>query len=286
MIIFQGDATTAYRDPACFFFHGQYHLFFTLSIKKDGYLFNHIAMSRSSDLSHWTTPSILTQTDNRTNYSSPGSIFQYGDRYYLCITSYPMPYPCSEHEAADDTARLYLMETADFETFSSPQRIFPKGKTCSFQEEGRMIDPFILQDPKNPEQYLLFFKQNGISLSVSRNLSDWEYHGATSGGENACILYRNDAYLLIHSPKNGIGIRESRDLVHWEDQGTILLDFNQHDWATGRLTAGFAMEAQGGTNMRYILFYHASRQESVPETHGSATLAMAFTNDFKSFVYE
>ena len=34
MIIFKGNETVAYRDPACYYFEGRYHLFFTLSIKK------------------------------------------------------------------------------------------------------------------------------------------------------------------------------------------------------------------------------------------------------------
>lgn len=146
-----------------------------------------------------------------------------------------------------------------------------------------MIDPFIL---KKDESFMLFYKQNGISLSVSGDLESWTYMGYTSGGENACVLEKDGGYLLIHSPENGIGLKESADLAVWEDRGVITLEQENWDWASGRLTAGFAMESCGGTNYKYILFFHGSRKDSIPETHGDATRACVFTNDFKTFSFQ
>lgn len=282
MIIFKGNETSAYRDPACYYHNGNYHLFFTLCVKKDGYMYNHVAASQSSDLVHWTAPRILTETDKLKNYCSPGCVLEHQGEYRIFITSYPMPVPFHECSYADATARLYFMRTKDFQTFSSPERIYAKGKQCAFQEEGRMIDPYVLE---NEGKYYLFFKQNGVSLSRSVDLENWEYLGAVEGGENACVLVKDGQYLLIHSPHNGIGMKVSPDLKAWEDKGVFTLDQSQWDWASGRLTAGFAMEAQGGTKYRYILFFHGSRQESFPETHGDATLACAFTDDFVTFSY-
>ena len=46
MVLFKGSEEIAYRDPACCFFEGKYHLFFTLSIKKEGYMYNHVAIKQ------------------------------------------------------------------------------------------------------------------------------------------------------------------------------------------------------------------------------------------------
>lgn len=283
MLIFTGNEATAYRDPACYFYDGCYYLFFTVSKKQNGYMYNHIALSTSEDLFHWTEPRLLTQTDNLKNYCSPGCIIEKDGEFILCFSSYPMPKPFSECSMADDTARLYLMRTKDFMHFSVPEKIYAKGKGCDSAAEGRMIDPFLI---RKDNKYLLYFKQNGISLSVSVDLENWVFQGATPGGENTCVIEADGKYLLIHSPQNGIGIKESTDLKNWEDKGVNTLEQVHWDWASGRLTAGFAMKSNGGTKYKYILFFHGSKKESVPETHGEATLACAFTNDFQTFSYE
>ena len=283
MIIFKGNETTAYRDPTCYFSCGVYYLLFTLSIKKDGYMYNHVAISQSTDLIVWSEPQIITETDRVKNFCSPGNVIERDGEKLICITSYPMPLTFAESSCADHTARLYLMRTKDFRTFSSPEKIYAKGKACPFDQEGRMIDPFILEKDGT---FLLFFKQRGISLSVSTDLENWSYMGATSGGENACVLQKDGAYLLIHSPENGIGLKTSTDLEQWKDLGVLTLEQTNWSWASGRLTAGFAMESHGSTKYKYILFFHGSKQESVPETHGDATLACVFTNDFQTFSFE
>jgi len=55
--------------------------------------------------------------------------------------------------------------------------------------------------------------------------------------------------------------------------------------AKGRITAGFVMEAPENFNCRYLLFFHGFC-DVFPETHGNATLAIAFTDDFKEFCYD
>lgn len=284
-VLFQGDKTSAYRDPACVYFDGAYHLFFTLSVKENGYMYNYVARSISRDLLQWTEPKILTEKDNSKNYCSPGSIIRHGEEYLMCITSYPLPKPYAEDSIADETARLHLMRTGDFQTFTPPELIHAKGKECPPGQDGRMIDPFILEDKDQPGRYLLFFKQNGVSLSASADLKHWEFQGSAEAGENACVLVRDGRYLLIHSPENGIGFKESEDLHHWTDKGVCTLNQTEWDWADGRLTAAFAMEAQGATDYQYIMFFHGSREDCPPETHGAASLAMAFTDDFEHFFY-
>ena len=233
-------------------------------------------------MDHWSEPRILTETDSLKNFCSPGNIVEHKGEYWICITSYPMPLPYAQRSYADDNARLYFMRTKDFINFSPPEQIRAKGKDYPFDDEGRMIDPFLLQ---HADGFTLFFKQNGVSFSTSRDLENWSFRGRIPGGENACVLEQDGRFLMIHSPENGIGFKESTDLIHWVDRGVHTLNQDAWDGATGRLTAGFAMEACGGTDYRYILFFHGSRKESIPETHGAASLACAFTDDFQTFYY-
>ena len=285
MVIFSGNNIEAFRDPAAYFFGGEYHLFFTKTIKENGYIYNFVAHSKSLDLLHWSEPRILTEKDKTKNYCSPGSIIKYKDEYIICVTSYPLKKPFAEESIADDTARLFLMRTKDFKNFSEPELVYAKGDVKN-DDAGRMIDPFLLKDKDDDGKYLLFFKQNGVSMSYSRDLVNWTFCGSAEGGENACVLVKDNKYILLHSPENGIGIKESEDLSCWSDKGTLYLNQNEWDWANGRLTAAFAMEARGGTKYRYVLFFHGSRLECPPEIHGAASLAIAFTDDFKKFYYE
>ena len=191
-----------------------------------------------------------------------------------------MPFPYQQQEYADDTARLFLMRTRNFEHYSQPEMILAKGD-MPVEQMGRMIDPFLL--PADGGFYL-FYKQDGVSCSFSRDLKQWQYLGRTSGGENACVIPYEGRYLLIHSPKNGIAFSIADDLRNWSDYRFTTLDQSRWPWAAGRLTAGFAMPLPANSQYRYALFFHGSRDET-PETHGSATLAMAYTNDFRTFVF-
>ncbi len=194
MVLFQGNDVFAYRDPTCTFFRGKYYLFFTLSEKENGYMYNRVAMSSSEDLFHWSTPKFLTKKDRNLNFCSPGNVICQGDDYVLCITSYPMPQPFAEYPFANETARIYTMRTKDFETFSEPQMLLPKGDTPA-EELGRMIDPYIIQ---KEDFYYLFYKQNGASFSRSKDLQHWEYLGHANVGENVCVLQFSGEYLMLH----------------------------------------------------------------------------------------
>lgn len=74
-IIFEGNATTAYRDPAAVYHEGMFHLFFTVvKTEADGKVYSYTACSRSPDLLRWTEPRTFTPRDQSLNYCSPGSI--------------------------------------------------------------------------------------------------------------------------------------------------------------------------------------------------------------------
>lgn len=280
--VFSGNEEIAYRDPACFYQNGTFFLFMTVSHKKNGYLYNTIGLSESKDLINWTKPEIITEYNTETNYCSPGNVLKTPDEYIICFTSYPMPFPYEVQHYANENARLYLMRTKDFKNFSSPELICAKGNIPE-KDLGRMIDPFIFRDINEPNLYHLVYKQNGMSKSHSCNLTNWIYDGHIEAGENACVITEDNKYILIHSPENGIGIKTSSDLVTWTDCGISTLGQKSWFWADGRITAGYALEAPENYGFKYILFFHGSRKDSYPETHGAASIAIAFTDDFKNY---
>ena len=67
-----------------------------------------------------------------------------------------------------------------------------------------MIDPYIL--PEADGSFLCFFKQNGVSISSSRDLRQWTFLRHTSCGENVCVLRFGSWYGILHSPANGVGL--------------------------------------------------------------------------------
>ena len=281
--VLKGNCVYAYRDPACIYANGRYNLFFTLSEKENGYMYNYIAMSQSEDLRVWTKPRILTPKDNKLNFTSPGSILKVGDEYIITVCSYPMTAPYCECPYADDSSRIYAMRTKDFENFTYPEIIMAKGD-MPISDMGRMIDAFIFEDKDKNGTYHMFFKQDGkIALSHSDNLKDWSFEGFVEGGENPCVITKDNFYYIIYSPNDdGIGFKRSRDLKTWEDIGVTVLQKENWQFASGRITAGFAMEAPETVGYKYILFFHGS-VDSYPETHGEASIACVFTDDFKTF---
>ncbi len=72
-IIFEGNEKFAYRDPTCYYYEGNYHLFFTISEKENGYMYNRVAHSVSKDLRHFTSPEMITEKDHSKNFCSPGN---------------------------------------------------------------------------------------------------------------------------------------------------------------------------------------------------------------------
>lgn len=280
MILFEGNDRFAYRDPACFYKDGTYYLFFTACEKENGFMCSQVAMSQSQDLAHWSNPRMITPRNINLNFCSPGNVVEHNGEYVLCFCSYPMPFLYAQQYYADETARLFTMRTKDFQTFSEPELLRAKGDVPR-EDMGRMIDPFIL--PFKDEFYL-FFKQNGVSLSRSKDLVHWQYMGHAQAGENACVIPYQGQYLLIHSPENGIAFSVSHDLQNWTELSLTTLNQANWPWAAGRITAGFVMEAPSETGYRYLLFFHGSR-DVFPETHGNASVALAFTNDLITFDY-
>lgn len=274
-ILWRGDDTTAYRDPAVVYHEGRFHLFFTLvKTEADGRVFLRLAHSCSPDLIQWSEPRALTPADPRLNFSSPGNVVRFRGRWVMCLQTYPRP---NGEKYADASARLWTMASDDLEHWDEPRLLHVKGADVPREEMGRMIDPYLVEDRLEPGKWWCFYKQNGVSLSWSRDLENWTPFGRIDGGENSCVLTDDTGYWLFHSPENGIGLKWSADLIHWEDRGFFTLGQAQWPWAQGRLTAGFALDLRHDPRIGHcLLFFHGSgpQDESVLfDTHASIGLA-------------
>ncbi len=255
-ILFKGDAVTAYRDPAAIYHNGTFYLYFTLvKIEPDGaYMFT--AFSKSRDLTHWTKPQIITPRDRSLNFSSPGNIIRFGNKWVLCLQTYPRP---NGSKYGSNDCRLWIRRSTDLENWSEPELLRVKEPSVSQAEMGRMIDPYLVEDKDAPGKWWCFFKQNGASRSWSRDLKTWTYAGHVPAGENICVIRAGAEYVMFHSPGNGIGVKWSNDLQTWRDVGLLTLSQKDWPWAQGRLTAGFVLDLRNQPGIgKYILFFHGS----------------------------
>jgi len=282
-IIFAGDTATAYRDPAAIYHDGLLRLFFTLvRTENDGNPYLYTAVSSSRDLLHWAEPRLLTPRERRLNYSSPGNVVRDGDKWVLCLQTYPRP---NGEKYGNQDARLFAMRSPDIEQWGPPELLRVKGAEVPEAEMGRMIDPYLLRDREEPDKWWCLYKQNGMSMSWSHDLREWTYFGRAEAGENVCVLVEANEYVLFHSPENGIGVKRSPDLLHWRDEGLMLLGQDHWPWARGRLTAGFVLDLRSEPAVgRYMLFFHGSGPEdegTMFDTH--ASLGLAWSDDLRTW---
>ena len=290
-LLLRGDATHAYRDPAVVYEQGQFHLFYTFNPPPDpdGKVYWYVAVSRSRDLRHWTEPCLLTPKDQSRNFSSPGNVIRWGGQWMLCLQTYPLPqlFATDPVRFADDTARVFVMRSDDLVAWSEPELLRVKGPQVPVQKMGRMIDPFLLEDAREPGKWWCFFKQNGASRAWSHDLVTWTYDGHFAAGENVCILRDGDEYVLFHSPSNGIGVKRSSDLVHWRDAGLLVLGQPQWSWARqGRLTAGFVLDLRRDPRVgKALMFFHASAYpEKEPRGFWAhCSIGMAWSEDLTTW---
>jgi len=288
-IIFKGDETTAYRDPAVLYHNKVFYLFFTLVRTEEGKIYSYTAESHSVDLKHWSPEKIITAKDQTLNFSSPGNIIRHKGEWILCLQTYPRPDYTSDQKTRYGTrdARLYLMRSKDLENWSTPEIMKVKGPDVEIAEMGRMIDPYLLEDKDEKGKWWCFYKQKGVSMSYSKDLRTWTYVGHTESGENVCVLHEQNEYILFHSPQNGISIKRSSDLSSWKDWGNrITLGQDEWSWAKGRITAGTVINLQANKAFgKYIMFFHGSGPKT--ETEGdfdrNASIGIAWSDDLVSW---
>ena len=206
-ILLKGDATTAYRDPAVVFHDGVFRMFYTLMRREqDGLMYWYLGVSKSTNLTDWTEPKILSPKDQALNFSSPGNIIRFGDEWVICLQTYPTP---NQEVYGNQTARVWIRRSKDLENWGPPELLRVKGPDVPVADMGRMIDPYLVEDLHEPGKWWCFFKANGASMAYSYDLETWTYHGnIADAGENVCVLRENNEYLLFHSPANGIGIKK------------------------------------------------------------------------------
>lgn len=284
-ILFKGNETTAFRDPAVLCHNEKFYLFFTLvETEPDGKIYSYVALSVSKDLIQWTTPRKLTEKNQDLDFSSPGNVIRFNDEWILCLQTYPRPDYTAEQAPryANSTARLFVMRSKNLKSWSNPEMLQVKGPDVQPEDMGRMIDPFLLEDKDEPGKIWCFYKQNGVSMSYSRDLKNWTFAGHTDSGENVSVLVENDKYILFHSPSNGIGIKTSMDLKTWQDWGELItLGQKGWNWAKGRITAGTVLELPENTKAKYLMFFHGSGPltESQGDFDKNASIGIAWSND-------
>jgi hypothetical protein len=272
-----GDDTHAFRDPTVIHRDGVFHLYCTYVVTEapeDIYMYTiHTA---STDLVHWTEPEKLTPRNKALNYSSPGNVVEFGGKYLMCLQTYPRE---NGEKYGNQNARVFTMASEDLVHWDEPRLIPVKGDT-PVSEMGRMIDPYLVFDPKTG-LWNCFFKQNGVSRSVSADMEHWDFLGRMDGGENVSVISKDGGYYLFHSPENGIGVKYSADLEHWQDVGE-LLTFGQADWewAKGRLTAGFVLPFEEEGETLYLMFFHGTGPQDESVTFDvNAGIGLAWSRD-------
>jgi hypothetical protein len=284
-VIFRGDATTAYRDPAAVYHGGRFHLFFTLvRIEPDRKVFLYTAASQSRDLTAWTPPRILTPRDQQLNFSSPGGVVRHRGDWVLCLQTYPRP---SGEQYGNTNSRLWTMRSPDLVHWGEPRLLRVKGPEVPVGDMGRMIDPFLFSDKDEPGRWWCYFKQNGISMAWSRDLETWAFAGRIAAGENPCVIVDGRDYVLFHSPANGVGVRRSVDLKTWRDEGLLTLGQSEWPWAAGRLTAGFVLDLRHDPAVgKALMFFHGSAFPEKDPRGGFdnfASLGLAWSDDLKQW---
>ncbi len=282
-VLFWGDAQTAYRDPAAIYHDGWFHLYFTYVRKeRDGIAYSRVAWSKSRDLRRWTKVRPFTPEDLGLNYGSPGDVIRFNDRWVLCLQTYPRP---NREKYGNKNARIWTMRSSDLEHWSEPLLLKVKGPDVPVEAMGRMIDPYLFADKDVPGKWWCIYKQNGLSMSWSRDLNTWTFAGHISAAENPCVIVDRNEYVLFDSPKGGIGVRRSPDLRNWREVALLTLGQQDWPWAQGRLTAGFVLDLRDLLAVgKAILFFHGSRYPEEDSRGGFdnfASIGFAWSDDLE-----
>ena len=286
-IIFRGDHKYGFRDPAVVYHEGNFHLYFTLSeTATDGGYYNMTAYGKSSDLVHWTFPKVITARDRSLNYSSPGNIVRYKDKWIICLQTYPTP---NKETFGTQDSRIWIMRSRDLKSWSEAELLRVKGNHVPREKMGRMIDPYLLEDAQEKGKWWCFYKQSGASMSYSYDLKNWTYVGNTRAGENVTVIRQGPEYVMFHSPSNGIGVKRSKDPKSWgPDVQLLTLGQKQWPWAQGRLTAATVIDLTNEPAVgKYIMFFHGSSKAGLQaqRAHGAASLAIAWSDDLVNWTW-
>jgi len=284
-IVFAGDATTAYRDPAVYFHEGTFYLYCTFcSGSSNSPFYWQTAWSKSRDLVNWTPPQCFTPRDLTKNFSSPGCVVRDGADFVLCLQTYPTPQPGQMY--GDASSRIWTMRSRDLEHWGPPRLLRVQGPAVPPEKMGRIIDAFLLRDKDDGARWWCFYKLKGrVCASWSPDLETWTPAGQGPGGENPCVIVDGRDYVLFHSPENGIGVSRSADLKTWRSGATLTLGQQDWPWAQGRLTAGCVLDLRREPGVgKALLFFHGSRYPEKDPRGGWGTyvsIGLAWSDDLE-----
>lgn len=273
----------AVRDPATIFHDGVYRCFHTAVERRGDRYALFVDVTQSRDLETWSPPRRLADDD--LNFSSPGNVIWYRDRWILCVQSYPVK--AGESHGSDES-RLWLMESFDLDTWSEPRRLQAEGCQAEWAKSRRQIDPYLIE---HNGQFWCFYKTDGqLGLLVSDDLKMWREASPTrpvlSAGEtpdgstleNPCVICDNDEFRLFFAPcraGRGIGVARSRDLLHWSD--VRYLDFPPLPWASGGPTAAMVLDTRAERG-EWTMFFHGDRKGP-----HDAALGIAWNTDLEQW---
>lgn len=280
-IIMEGDANTAYRDPAAVYHDGWFRVFFTfVKIEPDKQIFSYCAWSKSRDLIHWSEPKTFTPRDQNLNFGSPGNIIRYGNEWVLCLQTYPRP---NGERCGNADARPWIMRSQDLENWSAPELLHVKGPDVPREKMGRIIDPYLLEDKDEPGKWWCFYK--GVpGVSWSRDLTTWTPFGKLPSCENPCVIVDQGEYVFFRAQNkpDGIGVMRTTDFKTWRDEGELTLGQEQWPWANRRLTAGFVLDLRKEPSVgKALMFFHG---EGAPGGFDNyANLGIAWSVDLKTW---
>jgi len=274
----------AVRDPALVMDGGVLRCFHT-AVETHGSRYRlFLDVIDTRDLVEWAAPRRLT--GSTMNYSSPGNVLRVGERWVLCVQSYPMG-PGERYGNA--TCRLWLMESDDLVEWSAPRMINPEGCSAGWTDSARQIDPYLVY---HAGAFWCFYKTSGcLGLLTSQDLETWEEASPSRpvlgpddtpdgvGIENPCVVRDGDSYVLFFAPcraGRGIGVARSDDLLNWRD--VHYLDFPDLAWATNGPTAAVVLDTREELG-HWLMAFHG---EYVGRPHAAA-MGLAWSDDLENW---
>ena len=269
------------RDPLLVEHEGVYHCYYSAAETHTTGFQLHLDEIRSTDLVNWSAP--LRLLDDPLGFSSPGSMIRHNGRWIMALQSYPIP---PGQDWADDTARLWIMESNDLEQWDPPRQIKPEGCTANWARSRRQIDPCIVA---HAGRFWCFYKTDGqLGLLVSSDLHTWEEAlpdrpvlkrrdtPDRSTVENVCLIKDGDEWLMFFSPcrdGRGIGTARSQNLLDWYEVQYV--EFPKVNWADNGPTAPMVIDQQDTLGV-WLMVFHGERRLVSP--HGAA-LGLAWSRN-------
>lgn len=300
-VIIKGDDTHAYRDPAAVYHDGTFYLFTTLvRTEEEGLIYSYTAETTSKDLKNWSKPRIITPKGQDLNYSSPGNVVRFKGEWILCLQTYPRRGYVMERDEkprwADNDSRLFIMRSKDLVNWGEPELLKVMGPDVKFEDMGRMIDPYLIEEKAEPGKWWCMFKHRnqetgakGTGMSYSYDLKTWIYANHVKSGENVTILHDGNEYIMFHSPRNGFAVSRSKDLKTWtHDKDRIMLGYGDWPWAESRMTACTVIDARDAENVgKYVMFFHGGKGPGQKRTRGNVSancsIGIAWSDDLKEW---